>query len=157
MDLLKPSPGQKNPGKTRRRAFLVNPFSRVLPKRPIFYYSNSQGWIFAVWILATKLPNSDLNFAVDFLVDFFLLFFQGKRPAKNPPKNPPQNSPRTLFGKIPLGFLQKPFLDKFSALLRAGGFLNDFQASLGRNAERELGRTRRGRGIVPCIIGQPFD
>ena len=64
-----------------------------------------------MWILAAKLPNSDLNFAVDFLVDFFLLFFPRKKARKNPPKNPPQNSPGTLFGKIPLGFLQKPFLD----------------------------------------------
>ena len=31
------------------------------------------GW-FAVWILAAKLPKSDLNFAVDFLVDFSSLF-----------------------------------------------------------------------------------
>ena len=47
-----------------------------------------------------------------FLVKFFLLFFvQGKRPEKSPPKNPLQNSPRTLLGKIPLGFLQKPCLD----------------------------------------------
>ena len=64
-----------------------------------------------MWIFAVKLPNSDLNFAVDFLVDFFLLFFPRKKARKNPPKNPPQNSPGTLFGKIPLGFLQKPFLE----------------------------------------------
>ena len=70
-----------------------------------------QGQILAVWILAAKLPNSDLNFAVDFWVDFFVLFFPRKKARKNPPKNPPQNSPRTLFGKIPIGFLQKPFLD----------------------------------------------
>ena len=44
------------------------------------------------------------------MVDFFLLFFPRKKARKNPPKNPPQNSPRTLSGKIPLGFLQKPFL-----------------------------------------------
>ena len=60
-----------------------------------------QGRILAVWILAAKLPNSDLNFAVDFLVDFFLLFFPRKKARKNPPKNPPQNSPGTLFGKFP--------------------------------------------------------
>ena len=72
----------------------------------------SQDRILAVWILAAKLPNSDLNFAVDFLVDFFLLFFPRKKARKNPPKNPPQNSPGTSFGKIPLGFLQKPSLEK---------------------------------------------
>ena len=64
-----------------------------------------------MWILAAKLPNSDLNFAVDFLVDFFLLFFPRNNARKNPLKNPPQNSLRTLVGKIPLGFLQKPFLE----------------------------------------------
>ena len=75
----------------------------------------------AVWILAAMLPNSDLNFAKDFVVDFFLLFFPRKKARKNPPKNPPPNSPRTLLGKIPLGFLQKPFLDlvaPYRAILR---------------------------------------
>ena len=38
---------------------------------------------------------------------------QGKGPEKIHPKNPPLNSPRTLFGQIPLGFLQKPSLDNF--------------------------------------------
>ena len=72
-----------------------------------------QDQILAVWILAAKLPNSDLNFTVDFGVDFFLLFSPRKKARKNPPKNPPQNPPGTLLGKIPLGFLQKPFLDIF--------------------------------------------
>ena len=31
---------------------------------------NCQGQILAVWNLAAKLPNSDVNFAVDFGVDF---------------------------------------------------------------------------------------
>ena len=73
----------------------------------------SQGQIFAVWILAAKLPNSDLNFDVDFGVGFFLLFLSRKKALKTHPKNP-QNSPRTLFGKIPVGFLQKPPLDNLS-------------------------------------------
>ena len=60
-----------------------------------------------------KLPNSDLNFAVDLWVDIFL-FFPRKKARKNPPKNPPQNSPGNSVGKIPLGFLQKPFLNKNS-------------------------------------------
>ena len=34
-----------------------------------------QGRILAVWILAAKLPNSDLNFAVEFLSGFFYLLF----------------------------------------------------------------------------------
>ena len=42
----------------------------------VFLYEKafSRGQILAVWILAAKLPNSDLNFAVDFWVDFFRLF-----------------------------------------------------------------------------------
>ena len=55
-----------------------------------------------------KLPNSDLNFAVDFCVDSLLF------PSKKAPKNPPKNPPGNLFGKIPIGFLQKPFLEKFA-------------------------------------------
>ena len=72
-----------------------------------------------MWILAAKLPNFDLNFAVDFLVDFFLLFVPRKKARKNPQKNPPQNSPGTFFGKIPLGFLQKPLGGSFSLTARS--------------------------------------
>ena len=50
-------------------------------------------------------------------MDFFLLFFPRKNAQKNPPRNPPQNSPGTLFGKTPLGFLQKPFLDSNVGIL----------------------------------------
>ena len=47
-----------------------------------------QGRILAVWILAAKLPNSVLNFAVDFGVDFSLLFFPRKKKStrKSPAK-----------------------------------------------------------------------
>ena len=65
-----------------------------------------------MWILAAKLPNSDLNFAVDFWVDLFLVLFARKKARNNPQKSPPLKSSRTLFGKILLGFLQKPFLEK---------------------------------------------
>ena len=67
----------------------------------------SQGQILAVWILAAKLPNSDLNFWVIFIL---LLLSKEKGPKKSK-KLSLQNSPGTLLGKIPLGFLQKPFLD----------------------------------------------
>ena len=54
-----------------------------------------------MWILAAKLPNSDLNFAVDFLVDF-PLFSKEKGPKKSTKKSPAEftqdfvwiNSPR---------------------------------------------------------------
>ena len=62
-----------------------------------------------MWILAAKLPNTDVKFAADFGVDLFpLVFLQAKTPEKIHPKNPSQDSPGTLFEKIPLGFLQKP-------------------------------------------------
>ena len=68
-----------------------------------------------MWILAPKLPNSDLKIAMDFGVDFFLLLCPSKTARKNPPKNPRQNSPGNSVGKIPLGFLQKPFLDNLKS------------------------------------------
>ena len=40
------------------------------------------------------------------------VFFSKEEGPKNPPKNPRQNSPRNSVGKIPLGSLQKPSLDK---------------------------------------------
>ena len=77
----------------------------------------------AVWILPAKLPNSNLNFAVDVGVDLFLLFFsKEKGPKKYPPKNPPQNSPGNSARKIPLGFLQKPILDTLVTLFFFLGF-----------------------------------
>ena len=68
-----------------------------------------------MWILSPKLPNSDLKIAVDFWVDFLVLFFPRKKARKNPPKNPRQFSPGNSVGKIPLGFLQKPFLEHLPA------------------------------------------
>ena len=47
-----------------------------------------QGQILAVWILAVKLPNSDLNLAVVFFVDVVLSFFKEKDPPKNHRKLP---------------------------------------------------------------------
>ena len=74
---------------------------------------------------AAKLPNSDLNFAVEFLVDFSSFFFQGKRPKKKIHRKIPRKiHPGTLFGKIPLGFLQKPFLDD------SGKFFQQFSRHL---------------------------
>ena len=54
----------------------------IATSSPCCRATKSQGQIPAVWILAAKLPNSDLNFAVDFLVDFFLLFFPRKEAQK---------------------------------------------------------------------------
>ena len=46
----------------------------------------SQGRILAVWILAAKLPNSDLNFAVDFWVDFFPACFPKEKSGFSKPR-----------------------------------------------------------------------
>ena len=73
----------------------------------------SQGQILAVWTLATKLPNSDLNFAVDFWVDFIGLFFSNEKGPKKDTKKSPAKFTQEFVRKIPLGFLQKPFLDNF--------------------------------------------
>ena len=88
---------------------------------PLWLHRNTvnQGQILAVWILAVKLPNSDSNIAVDFCVDFCLLFFSKEEAPKTPPKHPPKNSLGSLFAKIPLGFLQRPFLDSKTCVLRA--------------------------------------
>ena len=43
---------------------------------------NCQGQILAVWILAAKLPNSDLNFALDCSVDYSSCFSKEKGPNK---------------------------------------------------------------------------
>ena len=103
---------------------------------------NHQGRILAVWILAMKLPDFDLTFAVDFWVDFFLRLYPRKKARKNPPKNPLQNSPGTLIGKIPLGFLQKPFLEKASGPNRVRG----------RGWE---GRVQRGRSDWEGSVAPP--
>ena len=69
-----------------------------------------QGQILAVWILAAKLPNSDLNFAVDFLVDFSSFFCQGKRPEKIHQKIPRKLHPALCSEKFPSDFCRSLFL-----------------------------------------------
>ena len=44
--------------------------------------ANSQGQILTEWTLAAKLPNSDLNFAVDFWVHFFPRVFSPRKKAR---------------------------------------------------------------------------
>ena len=99
-------------------------FETQISLMPIFCFrgrrSNSigltkvrNGQILAVRILAAKLPNSDFEFCCGFWVDFLLIFFsKEKGPEKIHQKIPPQKSPGNLFGKIPLGFLQNPSLEK---------------------------------------------
>ena len=51
-------------------------------------FANIQGRILAVRALAAKLPNSDLNFAVDFCVDCPPVFFFPKKARKKSQKIP---------------------------------------------------------------------
>ena len=70
-----------------------------------------QGQNLAVWILAAKLPNSDLNFARGFLGGFFPpVFSKEKGPVKST-KSPRKIHPGNLVRKIPLACLQKLFLE----------------------------------------------
>ena len=63
---------------------------------------NFPGQILAVWILAAKLPNSDLNFAVDFWVDFFLLFFPRRKAPKQSTKKSPAKFTQNFVRKFPV-------------------------------------------------------
>ena len=76
---------------------------RHFPTNFARHHFSGQGRILAAWILAAKLPNSDLNFAVDFLVDFFLLFYPRKKAREKSTEKSPvkvtrdfvqKNSPR---------------------------------------------------------------
>ena len=64
-------------------------------------------------MLAAKLPNSDLNFAVDFLVDFPLFVILRKKARKNPPKIPRKIHPGLCPEKFPSDFCR-------SLLLKSG-------------------------------------
>ena len=63
-----------------------------------------------MWILAAKLPNSDLKFAVDFGVDFIILFF----PRKKAPKIPRKSHPGIWSAKFPSDFCRSLFLTKIT-------------------------------------------
>ena len=106
------------------RGKLIFTYSPTLASEMWFRGLGPLGWKFLIFrvqpsltkILSCKIYEfheqflQKVLFAVDFWVDFFLLFFSKEKDPKKSTKNPPENSPRTLFGKIPLGFLQKPFL-----------------------------------------------
>ena len=69
-----------------------------LVRAPLHSLVLFQGQIFAVRILAAKLLNTDLNFALDFWGGFFLLFLPRKRPQTIHQQETctlvPKNSPR---------------------------------------------------------------
>ena len=70
-----------------------------------------------------ETPKFRFEFCRGFFGGFFPPIFSKKKGPKKSTKNPPQNSPGTLFGKIPLGFLQKPFLEIFLANYLCIGFV----------------------------------
>ena len=63
------------------------------------------------WVLAAKLPSSDLNYAVDLGADLFFLFIYKERARKKSTKKNLQFSQGNLFEKFPLSnFSRNPFL-----------------------------------------------
>ena len=118
------------------RVFWLKSHPRLLKKRPTscspYYHWGQnyyipffmfggiifQGRILAVWILAPKLPNSDLKIAVDFWVDFFLCFFQGKRPEKIHKKIHGKIHPGICSEKFPSDFCRSLFLIIFGNYYR---------------------------------------
>ena len=106
--------------------------------------TNRQGRILAVWILAPKLPNSDLKIAVDFWVVFFLLFFPRKRARKNPPKK--------NHGKIHPGIRSEKFPSDFcrSLLLTNRKILKVTQRLVGP-------KKRLGGPDFPRFCGETFE
>ena len=63
----------------------------------------SQGQMLAVWILAAKLPNSDLNLAVDFLGDSFPpIFIKERDPKRSTKKSPAKFTQKFARKKSPL-------------------------------------------------------
>ena len=111
-----------------------------LPKGP-GRTRNTQGGILAVWILAPKLPKSDLKIAVDFWVDFFLLFFPRKKARKNPPKIHGKIHPGTRSEKFPSDFCR-------SLLLR-----NTMRTKLTTRSEFT---THSDSAIVTTSVQMPF-
>ena len=67
-----------------------------------------------MWVLAAKLPNSDLNFAVDFWGDFFSYFIQGKRPKKIHKRIHREIHQKVSREKFPLDFCRSLLLTKKS-------------------------------------------
>ena len=101
-------PGSK---KSKRSLQGESPRGPARPTKKKSKISLTQGQIPAVWILAAKLPNSELNFALDFFGGSFPSNFSKEKGQKKSTKKSPQNSPGTLFEKFPSDFLQKPFLE----------------------------------------------
>ena len=72
-----------------------------------------------------ETPKFRFEFCRGFVGGFFLLFSKEKgHKTKNPPKIPPAK----FFGKIPLEFLQKPFLDELVGTNLFSTLLTHFQA-----------------------------
>ena len=106
-----------------------------------------QGQILAVWILAAKLPNSDLNFAVDLYVDLFLPDFPSNKAQTNQPKNPLQNSPGSLFGKIPSDFCRGLVL-KICVCVCSGAKKEPQSQKIARTAPKTFLNNSRGLQVT---------
>ena len=82
---------------------------------------HAKSWLgkLAVWILAAKLPNSDLNFAVDLGWILSSWFFRENSPKK-PPKTSLVKFTRKFARRNSPRILQKPFLDNWKLILSSG-------------------------------------
>ena len=88
--------------------------ARSWPSPTLSPTENYPGRIHCRVDLAARLPNSDLNFAVDFWVDFILLIFQGQRPKKiHLPKKSTAKFTWKLVRKNPPDFCRSLFFQKF--------------------------------------------
>ena len=75
---------RRKTSKTISTTAIIGPVEAISEKRAATVEVDTfQGEILAVWIFAAKLPDSDLNFAVDFWVDFSSCFLKEKGPEKS--------------------------------------------------------------------------
>ena len=134
---------KKGSEKVGRGSVRADFWMRIM-RRSSFQWKKGQGQILAVWILATKLPNSDLNFAVD----FFLLFFPRKKAWKNPPKIPRRIHPGLCSEKCPSDFCRSLFLKKGLFSEKGGG--NSLNEGFGKDFYRKGNSVKRsGRFSEP--------
>ena len=101
-----------------------------------------------MWILAAKLPNSDLNFAVDFLVDFFLLSSPRKSTKKNPQK---KIHPELCSEKFPSDFCRSLFLRHFSESCKEQSSLVFGAWTLARRSEDACFGSKRLAEVAGCL------
>ena len=127
-----------------------------------------RGWTLAVWIFAAKLPNSDLNFAVDFWWVFSSYFFQGIRPEKIHQKIPCKIHPGLCSEKFPSDFCRSLFLRVLShrkrenqvppktPLVRCSIPWPFFSRKLCRTSTENEGKSQEDRTLISDFSNRPW-